>query len=142
MKPTPPASDSRRDLETLLRKPVTATPPSDSADFAARVLREALRAPAARPAPAPRHGPVRLAAAAALALAAGLTLLLPRTPARPGPAARVSAPDIPSAAAVLPGAIENAVRNPYDRELARLREDVDRTTRFVVHCAGFDLAGN
>lgn len=140
MKPIPPASDSRRDLETLLRRPVTATPPSDSAVFAARVMRDALREPAARPAPAPRRSPAWLAAAAALALAAGLTLL-PRPPARPA-AAAVSAPDVPAAAAVLPGAIENAVRNPYDRELARLREDVDRTTRFVVHCAGFDLAGN
>lgn len=141
MKPIPPASDSRRDLEALLRKPVSLPPPSDSSTFAARVMRDALREPAARPAPAPRRSPVWLAAAAALALATGLTLL-PRPPARPGPAAGVSAPDVPAAAAVLPGAIENAVRNPYDRELARLREDVDRTTRFVVHCAGFDLAGN
>ena len=140
MKPIPTASDSRRDLETLLRKPVSLPPPSDSATFAARVMRDALREPAARPAHTPRRSPVWLAAAAALALAAGLTLL-PRPPARP-PAAGVSAPDVPAAAAVLPGAIENAVRNPYDRELARLREDVDRTTRFVVHCAGFDLAGN
>ena len=131
--------NTRPDLDTLLRQPVCEpAPPTDSAVFAARVMREALREP--RPAPAPRRGFVWVAAAAALALVAGLRLPPSSAPRREA-LALLSPPNIPEAAAVLPEAIETAVRTPYDDELARLREDLDRTTRFVAGCVGFDLAG-
>ena len=131
--------NARPDLDTLLRQPVREpAPPSDSAVFAARVMREALREP--RPAAAPRRGLIWVAAAAALALVAGLRLIPLSAPPREA-LALLSPPNIPEAAAVLPEAIETAVRTPYDDELARLREDLNRTTRFVAGCVGFDLAG-
>lgn len=140
MKPDRPRADSARDLETLLRLPVADAPPTDSSVFAGRVLREALREDPPRRAAAPSWSAFLPAAAAALALLAGLVLLT-RPGAKSAPAARVSPPDVPAAAAALPGVIENAVRHPYNRELALLREDFDRTTRFVVRCAGFELTG-
>ena len=131
--------NTRPDLDTLLRQPVREpAPPSDSAVFAARVMREALREP--RPSRAPRRGLIWVAAAAALALVAGLRLIPLSAPPREA-LALLSPPNIPEAAAVLPEAIETAVRTPYDDELARLREDLNRTTRFVAGCVGFDLAG-
>ena len=131
--------NARPDLDTLLRQPVREpAPPTDSAVFAARVMREALREP--RPARAPRRGLIWVAAAAALALMAGLRLLPSSAPRREA-LALLSPPNIPEAAAVLPEVLETAVRTPYDDELARLREDLDRTTRFVAGCVGFDLAG-
>ena len=131
--------NTRPDLDTLLRQPVREpAPPTDSTLFAARVMREALREP--RPARAPRRGVIWVAAAAALALVAGRRRLPSSAPPREA-LALLSPPNIPEAAAVLPEAIETAVRTPYDDELARLREDLDRTTRFVAGCVGFDLAG-
>ena len=130
--------NTRPDLDILLRQPVRQpAPPTDSAVFAARVMRDALREP--RPAPASRRGFVWAAAAAALALVAGLRLLPPAAPPRDA-LALLAPPNVPKAAAFLPEALETAVRTPYDDELARLRDDIDRTTRFVAGCVGLDLA--
>ncbi len=131
--------NTRSDLEILLRQPVREpAPPTDSAAFAARVMHNALREP--RPAPAARRSLIWAAAAAALALLVGLRP--PPSPSPPSAAlALLTPPNVAGAAAVLPEALENAVRTPYDNELARLREDLARTTRFVAGCVGFDLAG-